>query len=742
MSAAIRSWWRRRVPVRLQLTTVECGAACLAMVLSHHGRRTSVSHTRQRCAPGRGGVSALAIAQAARSYGMRVRGLRGEPTAMPHVALPAIAHWERDHFVVVERWNSRYVDIVDPAWGRRRVTKQQFDEGLSDAVLELRPGPDFDTSGDEGPSSAKILVRMITRLPGIRFLLLQVLLVTVALQVFGLALPVTTKFIVDEVFGLSRDDLVALLGLALLVIIAAQVIAAYLRALLLIYLQGRIDWQLLVGFAGHLYRLPLRFFHQRTTGDLATRINGIAALRDLIANQTLTATLDAMLVLTYFVLMFAFDPVLASVVAAVLVIQVVIVASTHGRARDLLARSIAAQTGVNEYVIQTISGISTVKAVGAERRVVDELTDRIVDWSATTLRRNHLGAGLDTATGMLRMLTPLLVLWLGAWRVLDGQLSIGTLLGFTWLAAAVLAPMSTLLANWQRLQVAAVQLERIGDVLKAAPERGGDQDPRPGPEGSRLELRDVTFHYDEGSPPAVSDVTLAVEPGQRVAIVGRSGAGKTTLAMLMLGLYQPTSGEIRCDGVPLPDIAPVALRRRFGVVLQEPFTMRASIRDNIAFGLPEATLDDVVWAARIAEVDPEVNQLPLGYDTPLAERGVGLSGGQLQRLAIARALVRRPSILVFDEATSHLDAETEQRIVANLREVTCTQVVIAHRLSTIQNADVIVVLHEGQVIEAGSHADLVESGGPYAALVAAQTGAGGDPELLAELLAFYEIEPG
>ncbi len=710
------------MPVRLQLNSVECGAACLAMVLSYFGKHTTVSQCRQHCAGGRGGVNARTIGEAARAYGLTFRGVRASPAVFRELRMPVIAHWAGKHFVVVERWTPRRVDIVDPEWGRRRLTPAEFEEGLGDAVLVLEPGPDFVRSRRAEDSTLALLVRMVARMPRARAAAAQILTATIVLQAFGLALPVAMMLIVDEIFGRdSRTMLVAVLGIALGVTIVAQVLAGYLRALLLIYLRGRIDWHVLSAFVEHLYRLPLRYFHQRTSGDIAARIASISVMRDLLANQTITSVLDAALVIGYVVFMYLFDPVLATAVIVILAAQILMTAMVSGRARDLTARNVAAKVSVQDYLLQTLASVGTIKATGAEPHVVAGLKERIVGWTSSALHRGHLDARVDTFSGMLRMLAPLLVLWLGAWRVLDGQLSVGTLLGFVWLSAAVLGPMSALVMNWQRFQGATVQLERLGDVLRAEPELVGDGMPPAGHvTGAKVELRDVSFSYDRHEAPAVSGISVTIEPGQRVAIVGRSGAGKTTLAMLVLGLYEPSSGEICHDGVPLRELNLPRLRRRFGVVLQEPFTMRGTVRDNIAFTHPDASDEDVRWAARIADVDLEIGRLPLGYDTRLAERGIGLSGGQLQRLSIARALVGRPALLVLDEATSYLDAETERRIVAGLEEVACTQLVIAHRLSTVRDADLILVLHDGQIVESGTHVDLIDRGGPYAALVSAQ----------------------
>lgn len=696
------------------------------MVLSYFGHHAMVAQCRDVCVGGRGGVSARTLADAARSYGLTCKGLRIVPGLFRQVPLPAIAHWKGNHFVVVERIGRRRVSIVDPAWGRRRLTISEFEASLGSVALLLEPGPDFKRAGRTQESTARMLLRMIMRVPGMRAVMGQIVAVTVLLQMFGLVLPVATALVVDELIGLNtRDDLVMTLGLALVVAVASQMVAGYLRALLLIYLRGRIDWHILVGFVNHLYSLPLRFFHQRTTGDIAVRVNSVALMRNLLANDTMTSMLDAVLVIGYVVLMYFFDAYLATAVLLVLVAQVVVTALVTGRVRDITARTETAKIAVQDYILQTLTGIGTIKASGAEPHVVAGLRTRILTWTASALQRSHLDAGVDTFTGVLRMLAPLLVLWVGVWRVLLGEISVGTLLGFMWLSAAVLGPLSTLLQSWQRLQGATVQIERFGDVLRATPEPVGV---RPAPprraDGARVELHEVSFGYDNDSASAVQGVTVTVEPGQRVAIVGRSGAGKTTLAMLILGLYVPTEGTIRFDGVKMDDLNLVDLRKRFGAVLQEPFTMRATVRHNIAFAHPEASDEEVRWAAGIADIDHDIDSLPLGYDTSLAERGVGLSGGQLQRLSIARALIGRPDLLILDEATSHLDAETERRIVNNLRDVACTQVVIAHRLSTVRDADLILVLDAGRMVESGRHDELVDNGGPYASLVAAQLGGG------------------
>jgi ABC-type bacteriocin/lantibiotic exporter with double-glycine peptidase domain len=553
--------------------------------------------------------------------------------------------------------------------------------------------------------------------------MLQVLISSVVLQVCGLALPLATELIVNQVFGHNRPGLLWLIGAGIGIAILAQAVSSYLRSILMLYLQGRLDWEVLRGFAVQLFRLPLRYFQERTTGDVVTRLGSVSALRDMVANQSVSASLDAILVVGYLAIMFVSDWLLALAVIGLMLVQLGVVLTLSSRARDLTARAVSAQAGVNEHLVQALSGVSTVKALGAEEQVTSALAERIFRFTSATLRRGYMSACFEALASALRSLAPLLILWLGVTQVLHGELSGGTLLAMIWIAMAVMAPLTTMVANAQRLQIVSVQLERIGDVLGADPERSGSQPPpAPAQAGNLIELCDISFRYDQQGPWALRSISAAIQPGQRVAVVGHTGAGKTTLAWLILGMYEPTEGEICYDGVPLHQISLRELRRRLGVVIQDPFTMRATIRENIAFAHPGASLEDVTWAAQVAEVHDEVMQLPRGYETRLAERGIGLSGGQLQRLAIARALVAHPSALILDEATSHLDAATEMRIVQNLRDISCTQIVIAHRLSTVRNADLIMVLRDGRLVEAGTHQSLLAREGDYAALVAAQLG--------------------
>jgi ABC-type bacteriocin/lantibiotic exporter with double-glycine peptidase domain len=397
-----------------------------------------------------------------------------------------------------------------------------------------------------------------------------------------------------------------------------------------------------------------------------------------------------------------------------------ILAFVGARAQSLMESDLACQSESQSYLTEVLTGISTLKASGAEEQVVNRWFDLLSRQLNASVQRSRFLAGIDTAMNAIRTFAPLCLLWLGATQVLEGAMSLGTMLAINALAAAFLMPVNSLVVSAQRIQLAAAHLRRIADVLHAQPEQSPDA-PRPaqGLTGA-IELRNVSFQYDSQGPLVLKNISLSIRSGQKIALVGRTGSGKSTLARLLLGLYTPAEGEILYDGVPLSEMDLRAVRAQWGVVLQEQFLFSASLRENIALHHPVMPLDQVRSAARMAAIDREIERMPMGYETRIDEGGSCLSGGQRQRLAIARAVSHMPALLLLDEATSQLDVLTEALVHRNLDRLGCTQIVVAHRLSTIRNADVIVVLEEGSIVEQGSHQELIGRKARYAELVCSQ----------------------
>jgi ATP-binding cassette, subfamily B, bacterial len=713
---------RRRVPVLLQLNAVECGAACLAMILNHHGWRIRVADCREACGAGRDGVTARELAEAARSYGFRVKAFSLGPADIKHIHGPAIAHWEFNHFVVVEQWSPRRVDIVDPASGRRRLTADEFAAGFTGVILTLEPGIHFKPLRENAPAGWRSYLLSMFRTPGAPALMLQILGASLCTLFLGLALPLFTRVVVDRVLPLHIVSAMAILGLGLALVVVAQAVASYLRAAMLIYLQGRMDMQMMLGFVEHLLSLPLRFFQERNSGDLVMRSGSNAAIREALTNQTLSTILDGALVLGYLGILLVQAPYFGLLALALGLLQTAPLLAASRRLRDLTQRDLAAQSASQSYLVETLSGIASLKASGTENHALERWSNLFTKELNASLRRGHCLAALDTAATTLHTLAPLLLLWVGTMQVLHGAMGLGTMLELVGLATAFLQPVSSLQSSLQRMQLVAANLDRIADVVEAAPEQAPaivHSTPRL---SGRIELRNVSFRYDPAKPLALRNISLIIEPGQKVALVGHTGSGKSTLAMLLLGLYPPSEGEILYDGIPLHLLNYRALRSQFGVVLQESFLFSGSIRQNIAFGNSHLEHHQIVEAARLAAIHEEIVDLPMGYETRLAERGSGFSGGQRQRISLARALACQPAILLLDEATSHLDVITERRVERNLNQLACTRIVIAHRLSSVRNADQIVVLEGGAVAEHGLHHELLAHQGRYAALVNGSAG--------------------
>lgn len=719
----------RRTPVVLQTTPTECGAACLAMVLRHHGRATSLVELTEVLRPGRDGLSALALVQAARALGLETRAVRSAPQELGHLPGPVVLHLRHGHFAVLERVGTRGADVVDPGTGRQRWSLEQLAERSSGVALVLRPGPGFARRRRRPDAHLRrhVLRTLLVRHRG---LTAQVLLASVLLQLVGLAVPVATEALVDRVLPLAGTDpagaagLLRVLGAALLLAAAAQALTGYLRAVLLVRLRARSDADLTGGLVTHLLSLPHGWFTRRGTGDVLSRVGGVSAVRDGATGQVLAAVLDAPLALCCVVLVLVRDPVVGGVLAGLTAAQLVLLLTTTGRVAALTRRELAAEAESQGHLLQAVSGIETLKAAGAEERALRRWADGFGAQLRAGTDAGLAQGALDAVLGALRWVAPVALLWVGAHRLLDGHLRLGELLALSALAGAALVPLASVLTSLQQLQSAAAHLDRLVDVLAAEPEPTG------GLRVQRLRgavsLRGVGFRHDPRAPWVLRDVDLDVAPGQKVAVVGPSGAGKSTLARLLLGLHEPTCGQVRYDGVPAERYDRTALRRHFGVVVQSPSLFTGTVLDNIRLSHPDAPFERVVAAARAACLHDDVVAMPMGYDTLLVDGG-GLSGGQRQRLALARALLGEPRLLLLDESTSHLDAVTEARVEEHLSRLAVTRVVVAHRLSTVRDADLVVVVDGGRVVERGLPGELLAAGGRYAELVAAQAPEGVSP---------------
>ena len=708
----------RTIPFIRQMEYADCGAACLAMVLGYFGKRVDLRELRDMTGAGRDGVTALSVVTAARAYGLRVRGVRADLDDLRYLPRGSILHWEFSHFVVFERTTRKGIRVVDPARGRRVVSMADLRHAYTGVAILCEPSDGFDRARSRVKGTWRYLRPMLRQSRN----MIRVVATSLIIRLAALGLPLLTLLVVDEIVPRNDHHLLVVFAAGVGMVIGYNFLSAFLRANLLLELQTRFDMGLTMGFIDHLVKLPYSFFLRRSSGDLMMRLQSNTAVRDILATSTMSAVLDGAFATLYLALLFVISPVLAVVVLVLAVLEVSVMVLSWRRNQRLMSRSLQAQADTQSYAYELLAGIETLKASGAEHRAVDHWGGLFTDQINIDLTRGRLGAAVSSVMSTLQIASPLVILMVGAFQVLAGHISLGTMLSASALGTGFLQPLGTMISSGLQLQMLGSYMQRINDVLDTPSEQHGENvGPAPQLSG-QIRADDVSFSYGPLAPTVVSGVCLEIEPGQHIGIVGRSGSGKSTLAHLLLGLYRPTSGRIEFDGLDIAGLDAGSVRRQLGIVTQRPYVFASSVRENIALTNPELPLDVIVEAAKIACVHDDIMAMPMGYDTPLHDGGASVSGGQRQRIALARALVHRPSILLLDEATSELDTVTEQKIYHNLDVISSTTIVIAHRLSTIRNADLILVMDQGRIVEAGTHEQLVSHQGAYTALVHAQSG--------------------
>jgi ATP-binding cassette subfamily B protein len=711
---------RRRVPWVQQMAVTDCGAAALAMVLAYHGKQVPLDELRQLTSTDRDGVDALAVTRAAQRYGVNARGVVADLDDLEHLPPATILHWDFTHFVVFERLRRNGVQVVDPSLGRRRLSMEAFRRSYTGVAITFEPGEDFQPS----TMRTRGTWRYLRPLLGQSRRLTRVLVGSVLLRLLALALPLLTGLLVNEIVPRNDRHLLLVTGVAMGAVVGYFFLATLLRSHLLLQLRTHLDVKLTTAFVEHLVDLPYAFFLGRSAGDLMMRLQSNTVVREFLTTGTISALIDGSLASLYLVLLFVLSPPLAALVLGLGLLQVLVLLLARRRNQHLMSETLEVQAKSQSYTFELLAGIETLKAAGAERRAAAHWERLFIDQINVALRRGRLDASVDAVAGTLQLGSPLAILVYGGFQVLDGRLSLGTMLAAAALAAGFLEPLATLIAAGLKLQLLRSYMERINDVLDAPREREGQSVAIAHRLTGRVRAEGVSFAYGGPlAPQVVKDVSLEVQTGQLVGIVGRSGSGKSTLACLLLGLYPPTSGRILFDGRDLVELDLRSLRGQIGIVTQRPYLFGGTIRQNIALSDPEMPFEMVVDAARLACIHDEIVAMPMGYDTPLIDGGVSLSGGQQQRIALARALAHRPTILLLDEATSDLDSVNERMAQHNISALGCTRIVIAHRLSTIVDADLILVMEDGRIAQRGTHAELLALPGPYREQVVAQLGA-------------------
>jgi ATP-binding cassette subfamily B protein len=706
-------------------TAAIAGRPLLATVALQHGLAFGLQQVREFAYTDRQGATLLDLLRGAETLGFSAMGVRAQFEHLSQLPLPAIAHIRTSenlgHYVVVHRVRSNRVTIADPRRGMETLSQEEFVKRWSGHLLVLVPGSNTvpQTSTEK---ATRPLLRFLSVLRPHLPLLGESVLCAVLLTGLGVTTSYFVQHLVDSILVRSEGKLLNALGAGMLLVVLFRVLFGVVRDYLLAHISRRIDLTLISGYVRHILRLPLAFFEMRHVGEIFARVNDTVKIREVISGAASTAAMDGPLVVLLLAVLWMYDLPLALVATAFAPLLLIGVLLHHPASvrRTLDAMERAEQ--LSSHLIETISGVETVKAFGAERMRAQGAELRLARFvqaffglQKLSMSTQALGVGLTAVAGIA-------ILWYGGHRVMQGALTVGQLLFFYSLVTFLMEPLQRLATVNLKIQDALSAANRLYQIMDL--EREADDAPRKArfeTVRQAIELQNLSFRYGSRKN-VLEQVNLRIPSGKTIAVVGESGSGKSTLIKLLMGFYAPTEGRILIDGVDLSDFDVASLRGKIGVVTQHPFLFSKTIWENIAFGRPEARFEEVVEASRLAGLHDFIAGLPERYETMVGEWGVNLSGGERQRLAIARALLCQPEILIFDEATSHLDTTTERAIQKNLRTIFRgkTVVVVAHRLSTIRDADWIYLLHQGRLVEQGTSAELLSKNGRFAALWHAQ----------------------
>jgi ATP-binding cassette, subfamily B, bacterial HlyB/CyaB len=709
--------WQRvtkRYPFFAQQSSSDCGAACLVMVSRYWGKNFSINRVRDIANVDRNGASLRGLSAAAESIGFNTRPVKASLDQLAKQKLPAIIHWEGKHYIVVYEITNKHVIVADPVIGQRNLTHREFQADWTGYALLLQPTV-FLKNTEEATTPFWQFFDLI-KPHGL--VMLEVFIASLFIQIFGLITPLFTQFILDRVVVQRSELTLTAVGFGLLIFNLFRVAITGLRQYLLDHTANKLDVALIVGFIRHTLQLPLSFFETRYVGDIISRVQENRKIQRFLSGEALSILLDLLTIFIYIGLMFWYSWQMA-LLSLVIVPPFFILALISTPFLKKISREIfSAYNQESSYLIEAISGVRTIKSTAVEQTVRWHWEELLYKAIKTDFTGKVISNRLQICSNAIQAVATTAMLWFGAHLVIQNQLTIGQLVAFNMLLGTIITPFQRLAVLWNQFQEVVIAMERINDVLDTEAEENLQQQSRKKLSKIKGEIRfeNVTFRYHpESDTNVIENLSFHIKPGQMAALVGRSGSGKTTISKLALGLYTPTDGKILVDGCDITSISLNSLRQQVGVVDQDTFLFGSTIRENISLSHSEATFEEIITAATLAGADEFIQKLPMGYETQIGEGGGLLSGGQRQRIAIARALLGNPQLLILDEATSHLDTESERIIQKNFNQILKgrSTLVIAHRLSTVRNADLILVLDKGVLIESGTHQELMAKRGHY-----------------------------
>jgi NHLM bacteriocin system ABC transporter peptidase/ATP-binding protein len=702
------------------MEAVECGAAALASILAYFGRWVPLEQLRHECGVSRDGSKANNILRAARKYGLVAKGFRQDLETLYKQAFPVILFWNLNHFVVLEGFKRERVFLNDPAQGPRVVSLEELDGAFSGIVLTFERGPDF----RKGGTRPAVIPALRARLRGLKWALVYIIVCGLFLVIPGLAIPTFTRIFIDDYLISDQQWLLRPLLLAMLAALVVQGSLTWLQKHYLLRLETKLALSTSSRFFTHILRLPATYFAQRYSGEVGSRVLINDEVAQVLSGKLAATVVDSFLIVFYAALMYGYDATLTVIVIAIASLNVAVVKLSARPRTNATHRLMQDRGKLIGVALNGLQMIETIKATGSEAEFFSRWAGHCAKTVNTTQRLSVMSQVSTAVPGFVETLSTATVLALGGLKVMNGDLTVGMLVAYQTLLGSFTRPLASFVWFGSTLQELRAQMNRLDDVLRNPEDRQYIADPRQiasSPEkiklAGKVELRNITFGYSPLDPPLIENFGLRIDPARRVAIVGASGSGKSTVARLIAGLYEPWDGEVLFDDVPRRQLPRDLLVNSISLVDQEIFFFGGTVTDNITMWDSTISVGRIGQACRDAAIDDTIATRAGGYQSEVQEGGRNFSGGQCQRLEIARALVGEPTIVVLDEATSVLDATTEATIDDSIRRLGCTCIIIAHRLSTIRDADEIIVMEAGRIVQRGTHEEMKDLDGPYQRLI-------------------------
>jgi ATP-binding cassette subfamily B protein RaxB len=689
-------WAASSVPVVLQSEAAECGLACLAMVAAAHGHRSDLLTLRRRFSLSLKGATMADLVRMAGELRLNPRALRAEPEHLAQMQLPCVLHWDLNHFVVLVGVKRGVATIHDPTHGVRRMKLAELSRHFTGIVLELVPAADFAPKVERQQVS---LARLLGHVSGLKRSLLQILVLALALEGFVLLSPFLLQWVVDGVLVSADRDLLVTLGLGFGLLVLLQVATGAIRSWAVLVLSATLNLQWLGNVFAHLMRLPVAWFEKRHTGDVWSRFAAVQQIQKTLTTSFIEAVLDGLLVLVTLVMMFVYSATLTAIVLAAVLAYAALRWAFFRPLRNATEEALIHEAHKSSHFLESLRGVQAIKLFNRQTDRQARFMNLVVDAMNADITTRKLDLLFGVLHKLLFGLERVAVVWVGALLVMDERFTVGMLFAFIAFKEQFAARVSDLIDKGVQLKMLRLQGERLADIVLSAPEPEV-QTPAPAHERpASIELDNLSFRYSDTEAEVLRGVSLVIEPGESVAIVGASGCGKTTLLKLMLGIHAPQQGEVRVGGVPLAQLGLKRWRTMIGTVMQDDQLFAGSIADNIAFFDTEGDAEWIEECARMASVFDEIEAMPMGFHTLIGDMGAAISGGQKQRILLARALYKRPQILLLDEATSALDVDRERLVNHSIRQLDLTRVIVAHRPETIASAARVVVLEHGRVAQ-------------------------------------------